>query len=79
MLEEMIRQLQEDNEQMGAKSELEIQVQVQRQVESQLEEDTRKRELEANAREEARGREWQRKMDDINSMLKRFNDPHPPQ
>ncbi|GJW76725.1 uncharacterized protein Tco_0138407 [Tanacetum coccineum] len=29
--------------------------------------------------EEAREREWQRKMDDINLMLKTFNDPRPPQ
>nr|GEU40698.1 transposase, Ptta/En/Spm [Tanacetum cinerariifolium] len=79
MLEEMIRQLQEDNEQMRAKSEIEMQVRVQRQVESQLQEDMRKQELEVNAREEARERERQRKMDDINSMLKRFMDPHPPQ
>nr|GEX62152.1 reverse transcriptase domain-containing protein [Tanacetum cinerariifolium] len=37
-LEEMVRQLQEDNAQMRARSEIEIQVQVQRQVESQLQE-----------------------------------------
>ncbi|GJW61431.1 E3 ubiquitin protein ligase UPL3 [Tanacetum coccineum] len=39
----------------------------------------RQRELEANAREEAREREWQLKMDDINSMLRKFKDPRPPQ
>ncbi|GKD31127.1 hypothetical protein Tco_1241905, partial [Tanacetum coccineum] len=79
LLEEMIRHLQEDNAQMRARSEVEMQVEVQRQVESQLQEHIRQRELEANAREEAREREWQRKMDDINLMLKKFNDPRPPQ
>ncbi|GKD83646.1 transposase, Ptta/En/Spm, partial [Tanacetum coccineum] len=78
-LEEMVRQLQEDNARMKARSEIEMQVQVQRQVESQLQEHMRQRELELNAREEAREREWQRKMDDINLMLKKFNDPRPPQ
>ncbi|GJY26887.1 transposase, Ptta/En/Spm [Tanacetum coccineum] len=78
-LEETIRQLQEDNKQMRARSEVEMQVEVQRQVESQLQEHMRQRELEANAREEAREREWQRKMDDINLMLKKYNDPRPPQ
>ncbi|GJX27390.1 hypothetical protein Tco_0233686 [Tanacetum coccineum] len=56
-LEEVIRQLQEDNMQMRARSEVEMQVEVQRQVESQLQEHMRQRELEANAREEARERE----------------------
>ncbi|GJV39970.1 hypothetical protein Tco_1418410 [Tanacetum coccineum] len=78
-LEEMVRQLQEDNARMKARSEIEMQVQVQRQVESQLQEHMRQRELELNAREEARERDWQRKMDDINLMLKKFNDPRPPQ
>ncbi|GJR77720.1 transposase, Ptta/En/Spm [Tanacetum coccineum] len=78
-LEEMVRQLQEDNARMKARSEIEMQVQVQRQVESQLQEHMRQRELELNAREEAREREWQRKMDDINLMLKKINDPRPPQ
>ncbi|GKC76613.1 zinc finger, CCCH-type containing protein [Tanacetum coccineum] len=64
-LEEMVKQLQEDNAQMRGRSEIEMQVQVQRQVESQLQEHMRQRELELNAREEAREREWQRKMDDI--------------
>ncbi|GJV28937.1 glutathione S-transferase T3-like protein [Tanacetum coccineum] len=79
MLEETIRQLQEDNTQMRARVEIETQVQVQRQVERQVQEHMRQRELEANAQEEAREREWQRKMDDINSMLRKFNDPRPPQ
>ncbi|GKA00266.1 hypothetical protein Tco_0672816 [Tanacetum coccineum] len=57
LLEEMIRHLQEDNAQMRARSEVEMQVEVQRQVESQLQEHIRQRELEANAREEARERE----------------------
>ncbi|GJV09142.1 transposase, Ptta/En/Spm [Tanacetum coccineum] len=78
-LEEMVRQLQEDNAQMRARSEIEMQVQVQRQVESQLQEHMRQRELEANAHEEAREREWQQMMDDINSMLRKFNDPRPSQ
>ncbi|GJX86430.1 hypothetical protein Tco_0337204 [Tanacetum coccineum] len=50
-----------------------MQVEVQRQMESQH---MRQRELEAIAREEAREREWERKMDDINLMLKKFNNPH---
>ncbi|GJX86192.1 uncharacterized protein Tco_0336966 [Tanacetum coccineum] len=74
-LEEVIRQLQEDNARMRARSEVKMQVEVQRQMESQLQEHMRQRELEANAREEAREREWQRKMDDINLMLKKYNDP----
>ncbi|GJW16972.1 hypothetical protein Tco_0024408 [Tanacetum coccineum] len=45
-----------------------MQVQVQRQVEREVQEHMRQRELEAYAREEAREREWQRKMDDINSL-----------
>ncbi|GKE78244.1 hypothetical protein Tco_1544364, partial [Tanacetum coccineum] len=56
-LEEMVRQLQEDNAQMRARSEIEMQVQVQRQVESQLQEHMRQPELELNAREEALERE----------------------
>ncbi|GJZ87687.1 ribonuclease H-like domain-containing protein [Tanacetum coccineum] len=52
---------------------------VQLQVERKVQEHMRQRELEANAHEEAREREWQRKMDDINSMLRKFNDPRPPQ
>ncbi|PWA96648.1 phospholipase,galactolipase [Artemisia annua] len=35
------------------------------------------RELEANAREEAREREWRQKTNDINSMLRKFSDPRP--
>ncbi|GJU07897.1 hypothetical protein Tco_1124327, partial [Tanacetum coccineum] len=60
-----------DNLHQGAK--------VQLQVERKVQEHMRQRELEANAHEEAREREWQRKMDDINSMLRKFNDPRPPQ
>nr|GEV30216.1 transposase, Ptta/En/Spm [Tanacetum cinerariifolium] len=63
-LEEMVRQLQEENVQMRARSERAMQVQVQRQVESQLQKHLRQWELEANAREEAREREWQRNMED---------------
>nr|GEW61428.1 transposase, Ptta/En/Spm [Tanacetum cinerariifolium] len=79
MLEETIRQLQQDNTQMRARVEIEMQVQVQRQVEREVQEHMRQQELEAYAREEAREREWQRKMDDINSLLRKINDPHPPQ
>nr|GEW61415.1 copia protein [Tanacetum cinerariifolium] len=58
MLEEKIRQFQEDNTQMRARVEIEMQVHVQRQVERQGQEQMRQRELEANDREEAREREW---------------------
>ncbi|GKB03063.1 transposase, Ptta/En/Spm [Tanacetum coccineum] len=61
MLEETIRQLQEDNTQMRARVEIETQVQVQSQVERQVQEHMRQRELEANACEEAREREWQQR------------------
>ncbi|GJR49679.1 ribonuclease H-like domain-containing protein [Tanacetum coccineum] len=79
MLEETIRQFQEDNTQMRATVEIEMQVHVQRQEERQVQEHMRQRELEANAREEAREKEWTRKMDVINSMLRKFNDPRPPE
>ncbi|GJU95745.1 probable manganese-transporting ATPase PDR2 [Tanacetum coccineum] len=62
-----------------ARVEIKTQVQVQQQVERQVQEHMRQRELEANAYEEAREREWQQMMDDINSMLRKFNDPRPPQ
>ncbi|GKD19443.1 hypothetical protein Tco_1208601 [Tanacetum coccineum] len=79
MLEETIRQLQQDNTQMRARVEIEMQVPVQRQVEREVQEHMRQWESEAYAREEAREREWQRKMDDINSLLRKINDPRPPQ
>ncbi|GJY13749.1 hypothetical protein Tco_0383058 [Tanacetum coccineum] len=78
MLEETIRQLQEDNTQMRARMEIETQVQVQPQVERQVQEHMRQRELEANACEEAR-EGVATKMDDIYSMLRKFNDPRPSQ
>ncbi|GJW29384.1 transposase, Ptta/En/Spm [Tanacetum coccineum] len=67
-LEEMIRQLQEDNKQMRARSEVEMQVEVQRQVESQLQEHMRQRELETNAREEDRERELPRIVSSANRI-----------
>ncbi|PWA37885.1 hypothetical protein CTI12_AA586060 [Artemisia annua] len=61
--------------------EIQLQVQLQRQVERQVErqvhEHMQQQELEANAREETREREWRQKMNDINSMLRKFSDPHP--
>nr|GEU38953.1 glutamine synthetase [Tanacetum cinerariifolium] len=42
------------------------------------EERMQQRELEANAREQAREREWQQRIIDINSVLKKFTDSRPP-
>nr|GEZ47352.1 protein kinase-like domain-containing protein [Tanacetum cinerariifolium] len=61
MLEETIRNLQEDN--MRLRLEIEMQVEVQRQVACQVQEHMQQRELEANAREEAREWEWQQQME----------------
>ncbi|GJX24675.1 hypothetical protein Tco_0230971 [Tanacetum coccineum] len=56
-LEEMIRRLQEDNTQIRSQNQKEMQIEIQRQVEHQVLEHMRQRELEANAREQARERE----------------------
>ncbi|GJX24676.1 hypothetical protein Tco_0230972 [Tanacetum coccineum] len=56
-LEEMIRRLQEDNTQIRSQNQREMQIEIQRQVEHQVLEHMRQRELEANAREQARERE----------------------
>ncbi|GJS44947.1 cysteine--tRNA ligase 2, cytoplasmic [Tanacetum coccineum] len=51
-----------------------MQIEIQRQVEQQVLEHMQQRELEANAREQAREREWQQRMNDINSVLRKFTD-----
>nr|GEZ47353.1 hypothetical protein [Tanacetum cinerariifolium] len=61
MLEETIRNLQEDN--MRLRLEIDMQVEIQRQVACQVQEHMQQRELEANAREEAREWEWQQQME----------------
>nr|GEV89019.1 acid phosphatase, class B-like protein [Tanacetum cinerariifolium] len=48
-----------------------MQIEIQRQVEHQVLEHMRQRELEANAREQAQEREWQQRMNDINSVLRK--------
>ncbi|PWA80840.1 hypothetical protein CTI12_AA191820 [Artemisia annua] len=76
-LEHIIRRLQEDNTQMRAQFERDMQIQVQRKVEHQVLAHMQQRELEANARELAREREWQQRMNDINLVLKKFMDSRP--
>ncbi|GJW85424.1 hypothetical protein Tco_0158569 [Tanacetum coccineum] len=77
-LEETIRRLLEENTQMRSQNQREMQIEIQRQVEHQVLEHMRQRELEANAREQAREREWQQRMNDINSVLRKFTDSRPP-
>ncbi|GJY21814.1 hypothetical protein Tco_0394380 [Tanacetum coccineum] len=77
-LEEIIRRLQEENTQIRSHNQREMQIEIQRQVEHQVLEHMRQRELEANAREQAREREWQQRMNDINSVLRKFTDSRPP-
>ncbi|GJX11750.1 delta-1-pyrroline-5-carboxylate synthase-like protein [Tanacetum coccineum] len=50
--------------------EKDMQVQLQREVERQVQEHMQQRELEANACEQAREREWKQRMNDINSGVK---------
>nr|GEV22689.1 FCP1-like domain, HAD-like domain protein [Tanacetum cinerariifolium] len=64
-LEETIRRLQEENAQMRSRFERDMQVQLQQEVERQVQEHTQQRELEANAREQAREREWQQREFDV--------------
>ncbi|GKE05078.1 transposase, Ptta/En/Spm [Tanacetum coccineum] len=77
-LEEIIRRLQEENTQIRSQNQREMQIEIQRQVEQQVLEHMQQRELEANAREQAREREWQQRMNDINSVLRKFTDSRPP-
>nr|GEW51888.1 hypothetical protein [Tanacetum cinerariifolium] len=77
-LEEIIRRLQEENPQIRSQNQREMQIKIQRQVEQQVLEHMQQRELEANAREQAREREWQQRMNDINSVLRKFTDSRPP-
>ncbi|GJT22178.1 uncharacterized protein Tco_0892115 [Tanacetum coccineum] len=76
--EEMIRRLQEENTQIRSQNQREMQIEIQRQVEHQVLEHMRQRKLEANAREQAREREWKQRMNDINSVLRKFTDSRPP-
>ncbi|GKA72617.1 hypothetical protein Tco_0778833 [Tanacetum coccineum] len=54
-----------------------MQIEIQRQVEQQVLEHMQQRELEANAREQARDREWKQRINDINSVLRKFTDSRP--